>query len=1167
MGQVTDPMRVAAAIDAEAVAAAQSRNLTERVAPEDLHALHQASAEVRQRLAVALADLRRQRDRVRARPERWVAGCVDDVLAGRIASWSSLETESRDLQSSVAQGLARLGLTAVSGADSDRAALRHRAEALRTHLESGGKIRSGILKPAAQKAAAELLLKVRVDGRPCDSIETIDRFLCWVRVEEATEHLRARWQAHADLGRDATATRDRAVEELAVLTQALDLRHACADLAGAAAAIPDLIIATWNDSRRVEGIEEALIAVDAEERASEASAVLADLQTELASLRRAHSTSLPLARLNTAVEARDPARYAEFYETLVRANHSRELVDERDALLERLRDASTALARELEGSASEESWDARLVAFREAWNHARASAWIATLSEPTRMRLLAAQLAAAEDAEKTTLASLGAELAWRHCFNRMTNAEAQHLNGYALAMRQYGKGTGKYAVTHRQSAREHLDKCQSAIPAWIMPIYRVVDTVPARQDLFDVVIVDEASQSGVEALVLMYLARQVVVVGDDRQISPDAVGIDQSEIQHLQNEYLFDIPLRSALGVQNSFFDQATARYGGRIPLREHFRCMPEIIAWSNQFYPDQPLIPLRQFGADRLEPLMPVHVQNGYAQGGSARRVNPPEADAIVDQIAKCCADPRYDDKTFGVISLVGDAQAKQISAQLLDRIGPDEYVGRRIKCGNAYDFQGDERDVTFLSMVSAPATDRRHPAFTDKRYAQRFNVAVSRARDQAWLFHSVTTNDLNPDCFRHKLLTHFYRPSPELDLPELNDVRPDVLVRPFESLFEQRVFLRIRQRGYRVVPQYEVHGYRIDLVVVGGAAKLAVECDGDFWHGPEQYERDATRQRDLERCHWEFFRVTESLFYLGPDAALAGLWELLETRGIWPVGHEPPPPPPSSSSSPSPITTIARSTDLVGVESPTEHSQIEPTEVRDDDDLHDVDSDGDDELDDASFEVEDDESQFRVPTVHSPTPASLHFDSTARAGRDAMSPTAPGRLIPLQPYRGWEPTKARYPDPRTASVDQLVDALVEIVLVEGPVLAERAYRLLMRAAGFQRLTKVAKHPLNRAAHAAARRGLIIEELPPGHRGQSIRVLRAPGTAPVLTRERGPREFDEVPDSELTAAIRQISNQYPRLHGDDLKRAVLDLYELRRLTAGVSLRLDSLIAEAQAPR
>ncbi len=182
-------------------------------------------------------------------------------------------------------------------------------------------------------------------------------------------------------------------------------------------------------------------------------------------------------------------------------------------------------------------------------------------------------------------------------------------------------------------------------------------------------------------------------------------------------------------------------------------------------------------------------------------------------------------------------------------------------------------------------------------------------------------------------------------------------------------------------------------------------------------------------------------------------------------------------------------------------------------------------------------------------------------------MSPTAPGRLIPLQPYRGWEPTKARYPDPRTASVDQLVDALVEIVLVEGPVLAERAYRLLMRAAGFQRLTKVAKHPLNRAAHAAARRGLIIEELPPGHRGQSIRVLRAPGTAPVLTRERGPREFDEVPDSELTAAIRQISNQYPRLHGDDLKRAVLDLYELRRLTAGVSLRLDSLIAEAQAPR
>ncbi|MBX5467233.1 MAG: DUF559 domain-containing protein [Firmicutes bacterium] len=115
---------------------------------------------------------------------------------------------------------------------------------------------------------------------------------------------------------------------------------------------------------------------------------------------------------------------------------------------------------------------------------------------------------------------------------------------------------------------------------------------------------------------------------------------------------------------------------------------------------------------------------------------------------------------------------------------------------------------------------------------------------------------------------------------------VHPDVLATEyFDSLFEQHVFLRLVERGYRVIPQYRVGDWRIDLVVEGLRARLAVECDGDRWHGPEQWLQDLERQRALERAGWEFVRIRGSAFYRDPEGALAPLWERLHARGIEPM------------------------------------------------------------------------------------------------------------------------------------------------------------------------------------------------------------------------------------------------------------------------------------------
>jgi len=104
-----------------------------------------------------------------------------------------------------------------------------------------------------------------------------------------------------------------------------------------------------------------------------------------------------------------------------------------------------------------------------------------------------------------------------------------------------------------------------------------------------------------------------------------------------------------------------------------------------------------------------------------------------------------------------------------------------------------------------------------------------------------------------------------------------------PFDSWFEIDVFIKIAEQGYRVIPQFEIAGYRIDLVIEGMKGRLAIECDGDTWHGVERFQEDMTRQRMLERCGWTFWRVRGGTFYRDPDAALDNLWTTLDQLGIY--------------------------------------------------------------------------------------------------------------------------------------------------------------------------------------------------------------------------------------------------------------------------------------------
>jgi very-short-patch-repair endonuclease/DNA polymerase III delta prime subunit len=493
-----------------------------------------------------------------------------------------------------------------------------------------------------------------------------------------------------------------------------------------------------------------------------------------------------------------------------------------------------------------------------------------------------------EQKERKLIAKLASKKAWYKVVESLQHNRSlrQHLNAWVMAVKKIGKtGTGKRAMKFRKVAQQEMEHCKDSVPCWIMPLYKVAETIQPEQEMYDYIIIDEASQLGPDAIFLLYITKNIIIVGDDKQTSPEYVGVDANTMTPHIKRHLNGIPFADYYGTEFSFFDHAKFFCDGVTVLREHFRCMPEIIEFSNRhFYaPDgKGLYPLKQYSENRLEPLLAEFCTKGYTEGRGARIINEPEANHIAETIGKFVKDEKYNGKTIGVITLQGNQQSSVIENLLLKRIGEEEFHKRKIVCGNSSSFQGDERDIIFLSLVTAHNHNRS--ALVKPEDERRFNVAVSRAKEQIILVHSVQLEDLsNTTDLRYKLLDHFknynsYQPILNTPIERRMGTQPD----PFDSWFEVDVYNDIVRKGLRIIPQYEVAKgrYKIDMVALfPDGTKIAIECDGDKWHGPEQHQNDIMRQKVLERCGWQFFRVRGYEYYTNREKALAPLWNMIPT------------------------------------------------------------------------------------------------------------------------------------------------------------------------------------------------------------------------------------------------------------------------------------------------
>ena len=160
-------------------------------------------------------------------------------------------------------------------------------------------------------------------------------------------------------------------------------------------------------------------------------------------------------------------------------------------------------------------------------------------AEQSGLRLFQRQVAVTEGSISKTVTRLTVACSCSGARRGPARAtRAENLKSYALVVRQGGKWTGKYAAHRRSQARNAMRDCRSAVPAWVMPIYPIAETLNVEKNMFDVVIIDEASQAGIEATFLLYLAPKIVVVGDDKQVSPSGVGQDRQQLIDLGHQFL-----------------------------------------------------------------------------------------------------------------------------------------------------------------------------------------------------------------------------------------------------------------------------------------------------------------------------------------------------------------------------------------------------------------------------------------------------------------------------------------------------------------------------------------------------------------------------------------------------------------------------------------------------
>ena len=443
------------------------------------------------------------------------------------------------------------------------------------------------------------------------------------------------------------------------------------------------------------------------------------------------------------------------------------------------------------------------------------------------------------------------------------------------------KATGLFGSGPSSRIRELIQMAlEEDINGWACTALSIRPNFPLTAGLFDLVIIDEASQCDIAvALPLAYRAKRLAIIGDPLQLSPivnlnskhhetivEKVGLDETDLRNRGLHFCDS-------SAYHSFEVVLQLRDSKPRLLNEHYRCHPEIARWFNcAFYGGELeiLTDVSSFISDSEQALIWSDVEGQAVRGNNGSWINIQEAEYVVDLLRQCLEVPG---RTVGVVTPFS-AQARRIK-DLVQRSIDNELLDQAdFISGTAHRFQGDERDVIIFSPVITPGIERSTVSWIEGN-RNLLNVAVSRARQSLFIVGHPGMKNLGSDTLvslREYAKQEQYRAGEGDRTSTVDRYRTD-------SQAERRLLdaMWLSDLIPTAKAKVIVGGYELDFVLEDGPLRLNIEVDGDQHLDSRGYQRrqDLARDRILRKMGWDVMRIPAWRCFSDPQSALQEIEE----------------------------------------------------------------------------------------------------------------------------------------------------------------------------------------------------------------------------------------------------------------------------------------------------
>lgn len=403
-----------------------------------------------------------------------------------------------------------------------------------------------------------------------------------------------------------------------------------------------------------------------------------------------------------------------------------------------------------------------------------------------------------------------------------------------------------------------FDNLLSVFNVWLSEIRYIGEILPNQKEMFDLVIIDEASQvNTAEIFPILYRAKKVCVVGDTQQLGLESVGmsfmISAKEESQMWENYMGNYigyekaKQRDMVVTTSSFLDLITSNFSNRIYsktlLDEHFRSMPHLAEYTNKSYYDNNLKIMTATPDKSLQGCFQAFKVLGGQKQDTINEAEAKKVIAITEALLGVSVheginiSPFRDDGSIGIISLLRD-QVERIkellyaSKKIVFQENNDCFYFNdiRIKCGTPEELQGDEFDsVIFSAVVDANSRNTAHYSNSN-----RFNVATSRAKFYTYFVYT--------DIVR---IQNFFDYLKHFGIQDSTNITDSELFgwnyseHNFESNFEgyvadylKEIIVHTDRENLKLFNQIPFAKKRLDFVIYNEKNKkyVAIEVDGQF-------------------------------------------------------------------------------------------------------------------------------------------------------------------------------------------------------------------------------------------------------------------------------------------------------------------------------------------------